>query len=662
MPERLTKVFVGVSMTAAAAVLTIVAGHGFPTVRLLSVLGFAGGVALGRRRPEVASTVVLAFTYLVPGLYLAAGRHYYPFLIVPWISALLGLILSSVRHDRWHFPDRWKLPLAFWAVVVAASWPLVVLRELDFTPALYGRDDLFNNGSALSTRIAAGWVTTVGLAHGVGLLWLDWLFATFRATEAVSFRARVVYPLGASWGLTALVAAGQTFVDPRFLNTPFWAELRRVPGALYDANAFGILSGIWGPTLVATALTWRSRRGLALAAAALSLGAVGILGSGSRSAMLIAVVALAGAAWSVARGRHAVAIGSRAALVASATAVVVGLAWWLFTPGVATPVSRMVPGLPELTPAALGSFLVALWTRDVFGTVADRLIASFPLSGIGLGTFHIVVADFGHLFSGIRLPFDNAQNWYRHQLVELGVLGSLGWITWLFLFLRDQLVRSRAVEIDAVVLKALVVGFGIASVVGVHAQEAPILITCWTIVFWLTLSVRADATPALHAGCGPSPRWWAVSLVAAAIHLVSVGYVAVESLRVPRRAAIADWRYAYGFHVAEQLPGIGELRWTQGKAVAVLRPREASSITLRIAHPDAGRRPIRVRIWRDQDLVIDELFRDERPVTRPFTGPSPGTGVVMTIHVSRTWRPSDHGRPDPRTLGVGVSGPLFSGL
>jgi hypothetical protein len=47
-----------------------------------------------------------------------------------------------------------------------------------------------------------------------------------------------------------------------------------------------------------------------------------------------------------------------------------------------------------------------------------------PLTGIGAGSYRIIAPDYGRALLNDALPPDNAQNWWRHQIAELGVFGG----------------------------------------------------------------------------------------------------------------------------------------------------------------------------------------------------------------------------------------------
>ena len=52
---------------------------------------------------------------------------------IVWILPLLALTLSDQGALRWSLPRAWRWPLVAWALVVAVSWPIVFMRETDFS-------------------------------------------------------------------------------------------------------------------------------------------------------------------------------------------------------------------------------------------------------------------------------------------------------------------------------------------------------------------------------------------------------------------------------------------------------------------------------------------------------------------------------------------------
>jgi hypothetical protein len=84
----------------------------------------------------------------------------------------------------------------------------------------------------------------------------------------------------------------------------------------------------------------------------------------------------------------------------------------------------------------VAAVVTELWDRNWYGTTASRMIMDSPFVGAGVGSFHLLVPDVAHELGHGRLEPDNAQNWFRHQFAEFGVLGSVGWVLWVELFLR----------------------------------------------------------------------------------------------------------------------------------------------------------------------------------------------------------------------------------
>ena len=130
--------------------------------------------------------------------------------------------------------------------------------------------------------------------------------------------------------------------------------------------------------------------------------------------------------------------------------------------------------------------LISLWDRDAYGTASTRAIRDTPLFGVGVGAFTLLSMDYARAGGGREVPFDNAQNWFRHQLAELGIVGCAGWLLWIVLF-AGTLVRGRAEAgnaVPAASLKGALLGLTAASMLGVPSLSPAITLTFWTFAFW----------------------------------------------------------------------------------------------------------------------------------------------------------------------------------
>src|SRR5438128_6397476 len=93
---------------------------------------------------------------------------------------------------------------------------------------------------------------------------------------------------------------------------------------------------------------------------------------------------------------------------------------WSLLAGVAVVVLLFVVGAGAIGPLermrATGSSVRELWSRGGYGTVATRMVRDYPLTGVGVGSFNWMAPDYWREMANDKLPFDNAQNWWRHQV------------------------------------------------------------------------------------------------------------------------------------------------------------------------------------------------------------------------------------------------------
>jgi hypothetical protein len=451
--ERGTKPFIIVSLIGAGA-MTVTTAIEWPLLPWASVAALVASHLAARRFHETVVSGWLLVTYLAPALAMLGLGDFRGWDLTPWFAGLIGAMTATADPTRWHLPAQWRAPLVGWGLVVAVSWPVVWLRELDFAPTVVSVADVANNGAGVPSGIALLWVYGVVTVHLLGLLLLDWLFATFGQSDRARFQRVVLMPLALSWIGAWLVGLYQSVVDPAFLNLGFWAATGRASGTLMDANPFGMIAALWGaigvalvlgrPPSAAGGLSPTAR--LALAVLVLVASWYGLWVSGSRSALGAGAVVLVFALWQI-RGLTARVPRGRLAGVGVAGVLLVGAVW--IGAGSSSlmvgPWERLAPQRPSASVASVRAAVFELWDRYSYGATATRMIADSPLVGVGVGSFRLVVPDVAHQLGHGRLRPDNAQNWFRHQVAEFGVIGGLGWVLWVAMFLR-LLVVGRAVE------------------------------------------------------------------------------------------------------------------------------------------------------------------------------------------------------------------------
>jgi hypothetical protein len=657
-------VVIASTMVAALVELYLATAQLFPEFFTITLAAFVAAAVVGTRFPGPPSRVILFAAYLTPAAFVAwAGFEHFSLEIV-WALPLLGLAISGKDGWRWNLPERWRWPLVAWALILAASWPFVFLREIDFDPSILPLQGVSNTSIGISPWDSALGVTYRMLVQSIGLLWLDRLFGWYSNGRLAAFRAHVLLPLAAALAVACVVGGYQGFVDLTFLNPHDWPHLRRAAGTLGDANAFGVVAGLWGPAFIVLARSFPRPWSIVVGIAGVSCAAVGVLTSGSRTALVTMSLGLAAVAfesvmaWRKAEGsarlsarRLAPIIGG--ALVLMAIALVVGR-----NSSIISVVGRgslgYVPFVGDIGIRETAREL--LWDRFGYGPPAVQMIREHPWSGIGIGTFHTLVHDFAVAVSGKEIPPDNAQSWYRHLLAELGFLGSLPWIAWCVVFL-STLVSRATKDRDRFtlgVLRGALAGFGIASLLGMPAQSLPVVLTFWTLAFWFALVKGVTAPP---TGSGHwSPIAWGATFALVIVHATITYADARGDLRPRHRSMRFGWDYRYGISDLERSPdGSPGRRWTELTSLSVIPVKgKVLKFVGWIDHPDADERPVHVRVWADSTIVYDDDLKRSAAIFLDIPATPGKTHMVVQTEISRMWKPRDFGRDDPRELGLSV--------
>ena len=575
---------------------------------------FAASFALTRLAFPFALLPALLLAYTSPALMLGAvGEAGAPDPLA-WLSLLAGPIVASSDWSRWHTPRLWTPVLAMWALTIAVTWPIVAGREIDFSLIAAATLDTSNGLLAPPPPIAAATVTGTALSHLLGILWLDLLWQRFGTERLERMERWILLPLALSIVVASMAGVYQRYVDPTWLPLSPWSELGRSASLMLDANSFGMAAAIWAP--LALVLARRLGRSLVLGAAVSALLFAGAWSSGSRTAFLVAAAGVAGCfaasliesrTW---RGRLVVVVVLVATMAAIGTAASRSIG--------SSPLRRLLIDTAPLPEDWNGPRVAQiLWERDGYGIAAGRAIAEYPATGVGIGSFNHLAGDFGRtVYAGAVLGPDNAQNWWRQQIVELGFLGAAPSLAFSCLILLI-VVSARAREDgrwSAMVLRAVLLGVGFISLLAVPTQQPAVWFTVLTVVFWLSALVRGSAP--IATGHITSRSIWTIVVVVPLLVAAGQFHNATGDLRVPVRAARVGFPYAYGFTA----PDGDNVPWMARRAVAVVPPQHAFfSWTAEGPHLTE---PVRVRLWRSQRLIGDFEVSRGQPVTRIIAVPS----------------------------------------
>ena len=620
-------------------------------------------IVLVRWRPSIAWPLLLVVAPIAPALTFAGVGLFPPTFYAPWFAAMLGALAASTRTriTTWSFPARWRVPLACWSLVSAISWAVAAWRETDFAHSLsaiggFGANAVSGNGGTPGDALAL--LSAVALAQLTGLLWFEWAMAEAADSTPDAFRRRVVLPSAAGACLAAALACYQGRVDVNFLNTHQWPALGRAGGALLDGDAAGVVLGLWSAGFLALALLrrrWWTVFGLTGAV----LAWVGLWATGSRTALLSGAIGLVGLAVVVLRRlpRRAVLLTAVGLIVTAAG--LLGIARHRAT--VSDPLGRLFAGLPAPNPAAIATFArTELFDRTApYGTVSMRMIKRYPVGGVGLGGFEALFSDFAYVRNGSRFWNDNAQSWFRSELAELGLVGSLGWIVWLLMFMRTMWRKpddaARAPE--GVMVKSALIAVGLVSAVAMPTRNPTAAFTVWIFVAWcVAITDRDTLGPRGRVSAeAMNSRWaWLAAMVIALAAGGDLWHSSRTSLRPVARSVVAEWNYNYGLYAVETAADGRQYRWTGPHVVAgVSYPRTSwMRIAISAGPPDLATRPFGYRLYVSGKLIaqFDRIDGTEQAwyvLTRPNE-----VTISVELQTTRSWRPSDFGGADHRELGV----------
>ena len=387
--------------------------------------------------------------------------------------------------------------------------------------------------------------------------------------------------IAASAGGAALAAAINVWLLLRSAarSGTFWPSLVKYASEVRwnvpygDFNAAGSYF-VLGALLAAAAALGTAGVRRAAWAAACALIVVALWLTGSRAAVLAAVLGLAGAIAVRQVGRAGTRRLRQAAAV-TAIACVLGVGLTL--------------ALPER--GNQKSTVTAADVRVGLVRTSARMIASRPVFGIGLGEYYQRSGEFSSPALLSLFPVavhENAHNNFLQVAAELGLSGGLvfAWLVGVVLALAAR-GAARGQGASAVVTAGALAGF-VLSWLGGH----PLLIPEVACAFWIVAGAVAGAATSAHAPLAPLTRWRTV--LAAALLFIAV----TLPFRIQARLHQADLEHV----------GIGVTGWTTEEDTE--RYRTAVDSATLFVPADSGFR-IRLKPMSDQAVRV-ELRLDGR--------------------------------------------------
>jgi hypothetical protein len=571
-------------------------------------------------------------------LRLLAGREG-PVLDLVWMAGLAGALLRTMQWTRWTMPFPWNVLIGGWTLVLSLSWPVLVAREVGFRLSGFQDAGAINSWSLMPAPQAAVWILYVVLAQLIGAQWFEWA----REKTAQVRSPILLNGLWAGTTVASVVAVLQGTIDLRLLSTEFWALNQRATGTMLDANAYGVCAALAAPIGVLAMRSLAPHR----PAAAIGVFAVNFAGmwlSGSRTALLCGVIGTLALIVGLLRERQSESQWLRRSAVWIPAGALAVLAIMLAT-GTTSPIRRAL----DIPSGRAG--LLELWNRGGYGPIALRMTREYPLTGVGEGSYRILAPDYWREMANDILPPDNAQNWWRHQISELGVLGGaliIGFsvlVAWRVLTGRE----AGGDVVSATTVRGLLLGLGATSFLGMPTQSPLVLYWFFGLVAWFAWLVP---DPARHTRPGMVRAAWIVAAVLAIAFAAGHLMLAAGSLNVVQRAQRAHRDYIVGAYPPEPLPVANEFRWTSREARFIWAVKSPfMAIRFWAHHPDIAARPVHVTLTSPCGVLFDEDLTSDTSMSVGMALPEGQRTLEATVRVSRTWMP---GQGDERQLGVGI--------
>jgi hypothetical protein len=446
---------------------------------------------LSAARPVDALLIVAAFG---PIISLAGVVLGFPFTGARLLETLVLLVLVPwlALQARWIRTARWR-PLD-WALVGLAL--IVAASAATHLPSVALR-----GGDEISPALVWSFFTRFYLEHPPGFAPLTEGALLLEGLGLCAFVSRAATDAATSRRIASMAIAGATGAAImnlyRLLEIAFRrGDISETLGATFSAlrinTQFGDLNAAgsyFAMALVAAAglSDFRSRRGIAYAAATVPL-ALALWLSGSRAALAGAAIGIvASLAWTHRAGVRP-GIFSRRRFAAVAALIVISLAGY-----------ALYPAKRNVTVG------YSAWARAELTVTGLRMLADRPLLGVGVSRFYDLFPQYASpelrqkFFEAAETPVthENAHNNFMQVLAELGVAGFVAFLLVLWLALRPDALDAdeRSVRVPFV--------FAIGAFLLTALLGHPLLTHEVAYPFWIALGLAAAGAPA------PGDRWTA---------------------------------------------------------------------------------------------------------------------------------------------------------
>ena len=327
---------------------------------------------------------------------------------------------------RWSHPV--FQPLFLLGLLIAISGAVTFFRFACFFP--FRADGIYELKTNILGVSAGGAIMSTLFSLLNYLSGFAFFGAAYSRLKSPALMKKALAALTASTMIALLFALFQKYVSVAVGNYPFWVGFNQINGTFKDPNSFGAFLAAVFPLLLGLAAAAKGTVKKAAFGATAALLLFVFPSVGARSAFLGLLVGLG--IFSVFSAVRAGTAWRRKLMPAAAVALLISvvLGAVLVFSGRSGLAGRITRSLDVFS----GKISMAQFfnRRTYFWTAARAMIADYPISGVGLGSYIIEMPNY---LKDLELPTavtDSALNYVLQVGSELGWLGlaALAWLVW----------------------------------------------------------------------------------------------------------------------------------------------------------------------------------------------------------------------------------------
>ncbi len=610
-----------------------------------------------------------------------------PTALVLFLFFFLGVLLNRDPKKKQDIlgPSLMK-PLLVFVLIILVSAAVTFFRYANFFPlhgfAIY---EIRTNtlGVSAGGAIMSVFFQSLNYLTGLAFFWI--------LSKCLSSKKSIVEALSALW-MSSIVALGfalfQHFGHGKLGNNPTSYALQLINGTAKDAMSFGAYLAMAAPLFLglvfASPLFWRKIAASVIVLLSFFL----ILFTGSKICILsllaaslsfsiwgmIAAVQLEKDSSNYLKRKYAFGIGFLVLAVITGGAIIFR-----------GPILARINNL-KIVERLSNSKDMLNWRIQAQWSPAIRMIADYPIAGIGIGAYIIEVANYTDVYRTAGAVPESAENYILQIGTELGIAGILVilWISWVLFReirkgFRDEAGPFGSWNVFLVIGAASgILVFVINSQMHSYIGSYEIKYLLWFLIALLfCLSRPLEEERPASSNVYPSPAKAIRPVegrsikgrVRIAIAMMVLIYGATHlwnsthSLSLQSRTDKLGLVQEFGFYQPERTADGRDFRWTREYcAIPIKIDKPVLSIPIHASHPDIAKRPVMVQFY-----IVEGLFKSKRLLKEITIGDNEWRNIdlsvasekcataILFLKISRTWNPQKAmGVPDPRNLGVAV--------